>query len=680
VITGLDIRGFYSGSGANASTANVLVYSNCAGMPCGTPAELDNQPLTGGPNDFTINFAGGATIRTNGSGTFWLAVQANLTYGAGQHQWFWANRTVQASFGAVWANPANGFGTGCTTWTRRAGNCGFAGGEPDQVFRVRATDANTCLGQSATIVGTSGPDTLTGTPGPDVIGGLGGNDHINGLGGDDHICGGAGNDVIDAGDGTNDTVSGGSGDDTLKGNAYAVVSYLESPAGVNVHLATPPANGSATGEGADTLQGFQTVYGSKDYGDHLYGDDGTNFFAGLGGNDYIDGGGGFDAVLFVGSVQADLAAGTSKGIATTPIAEGNDQLIGIEGLAGAGAGTHLTGDGNRNILLATGANATLSGGGDADTIVGGPGNDQLYGGPGDDLFDAGTGANTLDGGPGTQDELSFSSESFTAGVNANLAAGLVTVPGTPATSDGVRKIENLFGSKYPDVLAGDRFPNAVYGGAGNDTLLGRAGDDFLDGGADTDTAKGARGKDYCFDAEGRSSCEYHRQSAGAAPMTHAVRRLGELLPGSGLEVKPHPLKKQVALSHLIESHEPVCARRRHGGFTAIGPPVSILKPWTEVRWSAVLRHHGKPVKGSGTETAIADYNPRLPNTLDWRTSSGAPFPAELPWHRHYSRGAYSWTETVLILGSKESYSTTQAAAVYRERPGGGRHPTPCKFH
>jgi hypothetical protein len=86
------------------------------------------------------------------------------------------------------------------------------------------------------------------------------------------------------------------------------------------------------------------------------------------------------------------------------------------------------------------------------------------------------------------------------------------------------------------------------------------------------------------------------------------------------------------------------------------------------------------VKRSRTETAIADYNPRLPNTVDWHTSSGAPFPAERSWHGHYGRGAYSWTETVLILDSKESYSTTEAAAVYRERPGGGRHPTPCKFH
>lgn len=65
----------------------------------------------------------------------------------------------------------------------------------------------TCLGRTATVVGTRGADTLVGTGGADVIAGLGGGDVIRGLGGDDVMCGGSGNDQL----------RGGLGDDRLRG-------------------------------------------------------------------------------------------------------------------------------------------------------------------------------------------------------------------------------------------------------------------------------------------------------------------------------------------------------------------------------------------------------------------------------------------------------------------------------
>lgn len=74
----------------------------------------------------------------------------------------------------------------------------------------------TCGGRTATIVGTSGPNTLVGTAGADVILGLGGNDVIRGLGGDDIICAGAGNDSVLGGDG-NDRIFGEAGVDQLYG-------------------------------------------------------------------------------------------------------------------------------------------------------------------------------------------------------------------------------------------------------------------------------------------------------------------------------------------------------------------------------------------------------------------------------------------------------------------------------
>ena len=72
--------------------------------------------------------------------------------------------------------------------------------------------AVSCLGQTATIVGTSGDDELIGSGANDVIAGLGGNDTIKGKGGNDRLCGGDGNDVIKGGDGS-DQADGGKGTD-----------------------------------------------------------------------------------------------------------------------------------------------------------------------------------------------------------------------------------------------------------------------------------------------------------------------------------------------------------------------------------------------------------------------------------------------------------------------------------
>jgi Ca2+-binding RTX toxin-like protein len=127
-----------------------------------------------------------------------------------------------------------------------------------------------CLGGSATIVGTSAEETINGTPGADVIVALGGKDTINGQAGDDRICGNQGWDTVYGGPG-NDRVQGGAGNDTIWGGEG------------NDNLRGGPAADTLRGEaGDDRLLG-------QGRNDLLYGGPGTDTVRGGGGTDYCEG-------------------------------------------------------------------------------------------------------------------------------------------------------------------------------------------------------------------------------------------------------------------------------------------------------------------------------------------------------------------------------------------------------
>ena len=75
--------------------------------------------------------------------------------------------------------------------------------------------------------------------------------------GNDKLTGNASANVIDGADG-NDTVNGAAGDDTLiGGNGSDKASFTGAGSGVNANLST----GSATGDGNDTLSGFENLQG-----------------------------------------------------------------------------------------------------------------------------------------------------------------------------------------------------------------------------------------------------------------------------------------------------------------------------------------------------------------------------------------------------------------------------------
>ncbi|SCM79020.1 putative Hemolysin-type calcium-binding region [uncultured Pleomorphomonas sp.] len=139
--------------------------------------------------------------------------------------------------------------------------------------------------------GSVGDDSLTGNGQDNGLYGSDGNDFIWGVSGYNTLDGGAGDDDIVSGHG-NDAIEGGEGTDTVE--------YWWSTAGVTVSL----AEGTAYGDGDDTLSGIENVVGSSfddtltgDAADNqLYGDTGDDVLNGLAGNDYLNASDGDDVL------------------------------------------------------------------------------------------------------------------------------------------------------------------------------------------------------------------------------------------------------------------------------------------------------------------------------------------------------------------------------------------------
>ena len=134
-ITQVVTTGTFTGADSPV-TVNISFYPDAGGVP-GAAAACSYSAVT--PN----SIAGGSyfiTLPTPcvlGPGSYWLGLQTNLDFGVGgQH--FWSTRSVQSNSLAVWRNPGDGFGTGCTSFTPFA-SCGtppVGGGFPDLLFQL----------------------------------------------------------------------------------------------------------------------------------------------------------------------------------------------------------------------------------------------------------------------------------------------------------------------------------------------------------------------------------------------------------------------------------------------------------------------------------------------------------------------------------------------------------------
>ena len=269
--------------------------------------------------------------------------------------------------------------------------CGLSG-QADVLDGGGGNDILIGFGGDDTLVGGPGQDTLVGGPGADTLDGGTGADVLFGGPGNDSLAGGTNSDVLHGGSG-NDALDGGGGVDTA--------SFAGSTSVVHVDL----AEGTATGEGDDTLTAIRNVVGSP-LADTLIGDAQANHLAGGGGADVLSGGpdddtmkgnGGSDTVhhgAAEGPVTVDLGLGTAEG-------EGTDSLGGIENAVGTRRGDILRGSPAANRLVGRGGPDLLMGRGGHDVLVGGPGHDDLRGGGGKDTIRAKDGKrDVVDGGGG----------------------------------------------------------------------------------------------------------------------------------------------------------------------------------------------------------------------------------------------------------------------------------------
>lgn len=341
----------------------------------------------------------------------------------------------------------------------------------------------------ATIIGNDSANTLYGTSGSDAIYGRGGNDTLRGYGGDDRLYGESGNDRLYGGYG-NDWLFGGIGDDYLKGEWGNDTLYgdsgndilygdigsdrlfggagndqlyggegsdrMEGGSGNDTYHSSGLAMGTDPGDvivdtyGIDTLVFYSAGVTLPDAIENLIlrptgdfvdakgnaldnvirNETGTEaYFNGLGGNDRLYGGSGFDYFLL--SAGSDFIDGGA----------GRDWLVGGSANFRTGAASHGTGTATfTNIEIAEGgtgsdrmiaddAGRTLHGGAGNDTLTGGAGADELFGdggfdhldtslgndlitgGAGNDYLQGGAGSDTLDGGTGN-DRLRGESEPF----------------------------------------------------------------------------------------------------------------------------------------------------------------------------------------------------------------------------------------------------------------------------
>ena len=154
-------------------------------------------------------------------------------------------------------------------------------------------------------------------------------------------------------------------------------------------------------------------------------------------------------------------------------------------------------------------NDMLMGGMDDDYLNGLKGNDTLEGGEGDDRLIGGPGADVLIGGDGV-DAADYIRSNMGVYVDIGSLFNVDDDDKPPihsghAEGDQITEVENIFGSKFGDILRGNHQANSLFGWRGDDIISGRDGGDHLRGESGADLVMGDAGNDMVFGDSGNDA-------------------------------------------------------------------------------------------------------------------------------------------------------------------------------
>ena len=150
-VESIDADGVYFNGSGPANSFNIFIYADNAGLPGTQIFSATDQPWVQSGTTFTVTLPTAAVLT---AGTYWIEIQANMTFAVGG-QWGWTDRTVQSNQGAAWKNSGGGLAA-CITGGRRANpaGCNIDPGIPDQVYRINGTIGGSTPTPTATPTGT----------------------------------------------------------------------------------------------------------------------------------------------------------------------------------------------------------------------------------------------------------------------------------------------------------------------------------------------------------------------------------------------------------------------------------------------------------------------------------------------------------------------------------------------
>ncbi len=281
------------------------------------------------------------------------------------------------------------------------------------------------------------------------------------------------------------------GNDIIVGNGGTRANYASATGSVTVTLtaATPVVGGSSgtafgtyadAGVGTDTLSGINSIRGSG-FADFLSGGTATSSqqFNGRAGDDWIDGGSGFDTsdYAYDGAISVGLNVNMAAGIVTgDPIYTGTDTLRSVEKVRGTPLIDIYDARGYGDGGALTTVNVSNSHG-TYNEFEGMAGNDTIYGNGNTRItFDAAQEGVTVNLGTGT--------------IVGGLSTGVDTImfPGS--------SVPQVSGSPFNDLLIGANnisgtdftYTEVFQGRAGNDTMIGGGGWDAAQFQSDSTTS------------------------------------------------------------------------------------------------------------------------------------------------------------------------------------------------